>query len=169
MYTLTKKLLRVGWIARKEQKHGGEESLPRHKSCRNKSGTSPISLSRGRRPQFCFLCLIVCLSIASICRGGQNFSEGPHCRICGPGSAKESSMTNVFIYPKKYYRVRPFSHPRDRQFDGARMGTSVTCMDSLVEKRVSCMEDFFTRGPRLMHTIASRMTNKHTHLLKYIF
>lgn len=46
-------------------------------------------------------------------------------------------MTNVFIYPKKYYRVRPFSHPRDRQFEGAKMGTSVTCMDDLVEKRVS--------------------------------
>ena len=67
----------------------------------------------------------------------QNLSEGPYCRICGPGSLKESSFTNVFLYPKKYYKVKPFSHPRDKQFEGARMGTSVTCMDNLVEKRVS--------------------------------
>lgn len=66
----------------------------------------------------------------------QNFSEGPHCRIVGPGSLKESSFTNVFLYPKKYYKTKPFSHPRDRQFEGARMGSYVTCMDSLVEKRV---------------------------------
>lgn len=67
----------------------------------------------------------------------QKFSEGPHCRIVGPGSLKESSFTNVFLYPKKYYKTKPFSHPRDRQCEGARMGSQVTCMDGLVEKRVS--------------------------------
>ena len=66
----------------------------------------------------------------------QNFSEGPHCRIVGPGSLKESSFTNVFLYPKKYYKTKPFSHPRDAHFEGARMGSYVTCMDGLVEKRV---------------------------------
>lgn len=70
----------------------------------------------------------------------QNFSEGPHRRIVGPGSVKESSFTNVFLYPKKYYKTRPFVHPRDRQFEGARMGSYVTCMDGLVEKRVRPQE-----------------------------
>lgn len=67
----------------------------------------------------------------------KKFSEGPHCRIVGPGSLKESSFTNVFLYPKKYYKTKPFSHPRDRQCEGARMGSQVTCLDGLVEKRVS--------------------------------
>lgn len=88
-------------------------------------------------------------------------SEGPYCRICGPGSLKESSFTNVFLYPKKYYRVKPFSHPRDRQFEGARLGTSVTCMDKLVEKRVRFgLYRFFPESrknyecnPELMHLI----------------
>lgn len=66
----------------------------------------------------------------------QSFSAGPHCRICGPGSLRETSFTNVFVYPKKYYRVTPFSHPRDRQFEGTKMWTFVTCLDKLVEKKV---------------------------------
>eukprot|EP00904_Undaria_pinnatifida_P001545 jgi/Undpi1/11391/HiC_scaffold_30.g13688.m1 len=76
----------------------------------------------------------------------ENLSEGPYCRICGPGSLKESSFTNVFLYPKKYYRVKPFSHPRDRQFEGARLGTSVTCMDKLVEKRIMADPYFHVRN-----------------------
>lgn len=83
--------------------------------------------------------LVRCINILSFAFA-QNLSEGPYCRICGPGSLKESSFTNVFLYPKKYYKVKPFSHPRDKQFEGARMGSSVTCMDKLVEKRVSVSE-----------------------------
>ncbi|CAN0035469.1 unnamed protein product [Ectocarpus fasciculatus] len=76
----------------------------------------------------------------------KKFSEGPHCRIVGPGSLKESSFTNVFLYPKKYYKTKPFSHPRDRQCEGARMGSQVTCMDGLVEKRISADAYFHVRN-----------------------
>ncbi|CAM9678223.1 unnamed protein product, partial [Hapterophycus canaliculatus] len=76
----------------------------------------------------------------------RNFSEGPHCRIVGPGSLKDTSFTNVFLYPKKYYTTKPFSHPRDRQFEGAKMGTYVTCMDHLVEKRIKADAYFHVRN-----------------------
>ncbi|CAM9108690.1 unnamed protein product [Ascophyllum nodosum] len=76
----------------------------------------------------------------------RNFRQGPYCRICGPGRTKEISLTNVFLYPKKYFKVRPFAHPRDMQFEGTRMGNIVSCMDGLVEKTITVDPYFHVRN-----------------------
>ncbi|CAN0106264.1 unnamed protein product, partial [Discosporangium mesarthrocarpum] len=74
------------------------------------------------------------------------YCEGPHYRICGPGHIKDSSVTNVFRYPKKHFLVKPFRHPSEIQYTSARMGSYITCMDGLKEKQVEVDAYFLIRN-----------------------
>ncbi|CAM9197257.1 unnamed protein product, partial [Choristocarpus tenellus] len=94
------------------------------------------------------------------------FKEGPYCCVCGPGKARETRVTNVFIYPKIYHAIAPFRQPSDRQYASTRIGSYITCMDGLREKqarRIAVDPYFLVRNAKEQGTMAViSLMDKHS-------